>query len=251
MASTLGPKDQIQMQAQVLGAMAQILTVGALFAGLYYTWRNVQVLQEGQITERFTRAIEHLGSDKLQVRLGGLYALGRIARDSKVDQPFISCVICAYVREHARWEENPAPHKPPHDIQAALIILGRQTWARDPIRPWFDLSGTDLRGVDLCWAHLPDANFTGSHLEGARLVDAHLERAYFTNAHVQGADFTGAHLDNADLDGVIGLTEEQIQSARVTSLTCLPNHRPSVRTASPGGLTIDDRSSSHRGSMRS
>jgi hypothetical protein len=241
MGSTLGLKDQIQMQVQFLGAVAQILTVGALLAGLYFTWKNVHVLHEGQITERFTRSIEHLGSDKLQVRIGGLYALGRIARDSRADQPFISCVLCTYVRENARWDENCAPHPPAYDIQAALTILGSQTWAREPTRPWFDLSGTDLRGVDLCWAHLDDANFTGSHLEGARLVEAHMERAYFTNAHLQGANLTGANLsgakltganlDKADLDGVIGLTEEQIQSARVTpptSLTYLPNHRPSV-----------------------
>ena len=28
--------------------------------------------QEGQITDRFTKAIEQLGSDKLEVRLGGI-----------------------------------------------------------------------------------------------------------------------------------------------------------------------------------
>lgn len=65
-------------------------------------WRQVQVGREGQITERFTRAIEHLGKDKsLDERLGGIYALERIARDSPVDRRTITEVLTAYVRSHS------------------------------------------------------------------------------------------------------------------------------------------------------
>ncbi len=227
MALALGPKDRIQTETGILTTMAQILGGGALLAGLYFTWKNVQVLQEGQITERFTRSIEQLGSEKLQVRLGGICALGRIARDSRRDQHLISDILCAFAREHARWEESRAPRQLPCDIQAVLTILGSQPWARDPVRPWLDLSGTDLRGVDLCWAHLKGANFTESHLEGARFVDAHLEGAYFTDTHVEGADFRGACLDGADLVGAIGLTEEQIRAARITPTTRLLKRLPS------------------------
>jgi hypothetical protein len=230
MASGLGEKDRIQMEAEVLKTVAQILGGGGLLAGLYFTWKNVQVLHEGQITERFTRSIEHLGSDKLEVRLGGVYALGRIARDSKRDQPLITSILCAYIREHARWEGNRAPTKLPCDIQAALTLLGSQTWVRNPTRPWLDLSGTDLRGVDLCWAHLEAAIFKGSHLEGARLVEAHLEGAFFTDANVTGADLTGACLDDADLEGVVGLTEEQLDGAKISAATRLPKYLPSGQT---------------------
>ena len=52
---------------------------GALLVlGVVATWRQVQVSREGQITERFSRAIDHLGADKPDVRLGGLYTLERI-----------------------------------------------------------------------------------------------------------------------------------------------------------------------------
>jgi hypothetical protein len=58
-------------------ALAQILAGTALLLGLYFTWRGLQVNREGQITERFTRAIEQLGatyddnSKNLELRLGG------------------------------------------------------------------------------------------------------------------------------------------------------------------------------------
>ena len=37
------------------------------------------------MTDRYTKAIEQLGSDKLDVRIGGIYALERIALDSDKD----------------------------------------------------------------------------------------------------------------------------------------------------------------------
>lgn len=228
MAHRLGVKAQMDMEADLFRTVAQILGGGAFLAGFYFTWQNVQVLQEGQITERFTRSIEHLGSEKLQVRLGGIYALGRIARDSRSDQPFISQVLCAYVREHAHWKEDRPPSRPPCDIQAALTILASQNWARHPVRPWLDLSEADLRRADLCWAHLELANFCGSHLEEAGLVDAHLEGAFFTHAELSGANLTGAYLDKADLEDAIGLTEEQLQGARSTAGARLPNRLPSA-----------------------
>jgi hypothetical protein len=57
--------------------------------------------REGQITERFTRAIDQLGNANLDIRLGGIYALERIARDSGDDHPQIVEVLTTYVREHA------------------------------------------------------------------------------------------------------------------------------------------------------
>jgi len=44
--------------------------------------RTLETTREGQITERFTRAIDQLGHAHLDVRLGGIYGLERIARDS-------------------------------------------------------------------------------------------------------------------------------------------------------------------------
>ena len=47
---------------------------------------TLRISQEGQITERFTKAIDQLGNkDSLAVRVGGIYALERIARDSERD----------------------------------------------------------------------------------------------------------------------------------------------------------------------
>jgi hypothetical protein len=69
--------------------------------------RQVLVAQEGQITERFTRAIEQLGNERMEVRLVGIYALERIANDSDKDYWTIMETLTAYVRENAPWREQP------------------------------------------------------------------------------------------------------------------------------------------------
>lgn len=56
----IAPTDAEQKQALVI-MLAQILVGAALLSGLYFTWRTLQVNRESQITERFTRAIDHLG----------------------------------------------------------------------------------------------------------------------------------------------------------------------------------------------
>src|SRR5829696_516895 len=46
------------------------------------TRETLRITEQGQITERFTRAIDQLGETELEIRLGGIYALERIAKDS-------------------------------------------------------------------------------------------------------------------------------------------------------------------------
>ena len=50
------------------------------------------------MTERYTKAIEQLGEDKLDVRLGGIYSLERVARDSPRDHPTVMEVLTAFIR---------------------------------------------------------------------------------------------------------------------------------------------------------
>ncbi|MEH2261428.1 hypothetical protein [Nostoc sp.] len=63
--------------------------------------RNAASAQDKQITERFAKAIEQLGNEKIEVRLGAIYTLERIAKDSKDDHWTIMEVLTAFVRENA------------------------------------------------------------------------------------------------------------------------------------------------------
>jgi uncharacterized protein YjbI with pentapeptide repeats len=196
-------------------ARGRLLTLGAgLFAAaaLIFTARNFTLSREGQVTDRYTKAIEQLGSDKLDVRIGGIYALERIARDSARDHPTVMEVLTAFIREHSReWAawlpEHPPPGDPepqrpaPPDVQAALTVVGRRDAKRD-IRV-ADLTGADLRGADLAGLNLRKANLTRVNLAGADLPRPDLRGPDLTDAVLREADLRDADLSDGDLRGTI------------------------------------------------
>jgi hypothetical protein len=99
------------LQAARDAARGRLVAFGAgLFAAgaLIYTARNFSLARQGQVTDRYTKAIEQLGPDKgLDVRIGGIYALERVARDSAKDQPTVMEVLTAFIREHSREQWPP------------------------------------------------------------------------------------------------------------------------------------------------
>ena len=206
-------------------ARGRLLTLGAgLFAAgaLVFTALNFRLLQRnseqadqwqrrtyeqaerGQVTDRFTKAIEQLGSEKLDVRIGGIYALERIARDSEKDHPAVMEVLTAFIREHSR-EPWPAPDPASRvqalstrpDVRVAATVVGRRDAKRDIQR--IDLTGAFLWSVDLTGASLRNALLVGADLTGADLTDADLTGAFLAGAHLSAAHLSRVHLDGADL----------------------------------------------------
>lgn len=201
----------------------------AVLYGVYQSWQritiaedNLKVSQEGQITERFTRAIDQLGNKKMEIRLGGIYSLERISTESDKDYWPIVEILNAYIRENSSVEvsrnkkitqlpmeiqskeytasESPDVRKISSDIQAILTVIGRRKYSfRKGEDKRLELQGTYLQNADLIGAHFEGANFEGAHLEGANFEGAHLKGAIFKKARLEGAKFRRAHLEGADL----------------------------------------------------
>ena len=69
--SAMSAAELLKAKNDVRTTLLQGLAGGFLFVGLYLTYRTIQVNREGQITERFTRAIDQLGDGgELNVRWG-------------------------------------------------------------------------------------------------------------------------------------------------------------------------------------
>ncbi len=222
---------QIALSGQV--TLVQIITALLVLAGLYWTSRrvvatedNVRVAEEGHITDRFTKAIAHLGADKMAIRLGGIYALERIAKDSEKDHGPIMEILTAYVRENAPRQEEvipPAAEKMPTDIQAILTVIGRrETTGKNRGNDRLDLISTQLVWADLRGANLGDANLGGARLDGADLFGATLIWANLDDANLGGAKLFEANLEAADLRGAKNLTAEQVLSTRNWCKAWLP-----------------------------
>jgi uncharacterized protein YjbI with pentapeptide repeats len=229
----LPPAERVKAENDVRTTLLQGVAGLLLLVGAIATWRQLRVSREGQITERFTKAIDQLDHAKaLEVRLGAIYALERIARDSERDHWPIMEVLTAYVREHAAWKEpEEEQFKPAPDIQAILSVLRRRarTLGREEYQT-LDLTETDLRvaalarahleGAALSRAHLDDAVLFATHLERAFLVEAHLARALLVAAYLEGAHLVEARLEYAVLRGArlkgANLTGAYLEGANLT-----------------------------------
>jgi hypothetical protein len=69
--------------------------------------RTLDVTRREQVSDRYLRAVEQLGSDVLEVRIGAIYALERVTADSARDQPIVMAVLSAFIRERSRAMANP------------------------------------------------------------------------------------------------------------------------------------------------
>jgi hypothetical protein len=195
----LSARDQLELQNQMRQTLALLLGVAAILAALALLGRRVaageratlaalQAGEEGRRHERFTRAVGQLADERLEVRLGAIYALEQLSGEAPRHGGAILEVLCAYVRERAAWEPSrPAAPRLPTDVQAVLSVIGRRAVQAD--EPRLDLRRTDLRGADL----------NGVRLARAMLFEAHLENATLQAADLSGADLRSAHLDHADL----------------------------------------------------
>jgi membrane protein implicated in regulation of membrane protease activity len=189
------PDARLQAASSFRTAFVAGLAGLAALGSLVMASRTYRLTQQGQITDRYTKAIEQLGSDKLDVRLGGIYALERIAVDSRRDHPTVVEVLGAFVRERSQPAEN-GPIGSATDPRAAATVLGRlpETGVARG-----NLAGARLAGADLEWANLEGADLREADLRGANLMEANLRRANLNGAALGGADLAGANLEGATL----------------------------------------------------
>ena len=242
----LEPVERVQAQAERLKLQNDVRTTLlqgvaglAILAGGALAWRQLQVTREGQITERYTRAIDQLGRDEPEIVLGAIYALERIARDSAPDRIPVGEVLAAYIRRHAPWppqppaqlesdaaiEQLPPLRERAPTVQAALTVLGRSGFGAflavrkgysrsefvsleatpgDPYRSSniFEIPGYLTAGRrDLARTDLRRAELAGAELQYANLAETHLEAADMTGAHLPGANLARANLTGANLRG--------------------------------------------------
>ena len=213
--------------------LAGLVGVGAL--GTFWlnsrvyrvTARTFDVTERGHVTDRYSKAIEQLGSESIAMRLGGIYALEQLAAetDKARDRATVVQVISAFARVHSdpihqyREHNGTAPaveetnmdpdelrrradlfvrsmNRTPEDVQAALTVLGRLPSDSDARGP--DLSGACLRRAKLSRGNCDRANFRDADLTGAWFYDSKVGHSNLRNANLTEAELGGANLECAN-----------------------------------------------------
>jgi Pentapeptide repeats (8 copies) len=250
---------QGQLANNVRSSLLQVLAGLAVASGAIATWRQVRISREGQITDRFTRAVDQLGSQSVDVRVGGLYALERIAKDSVPDRTAIQFLMGAFVRNHAKWpvtapDGQQEPTEPVDDrlaslrtrapdVQVAMAILGRRL--PSPGQRTLTLTRVDLRGLSLKGAHLNGAELTSAWLDNADLTATDLSQASMVGSHLIGANLSRANLSQADLRGAnlndAILEDTVLTDAKADTSTIWPTNFNAQRRRELGVIEVGDK----------
>jgi hypothetical protein len=279
-----------------------LLGLAGVFGGPIVLWRSYSAHQQAMIakenhyTSLFTKAVELLGTTRevidtihdltthtggkreqftrtepnLEVRLGAIYALERIARDSERDHWPIMEVLSAYVRNPQNcgrpihlneqqlserdsfrsWlAELPDPRV---DIQAVLSVIGRRPGHRRAYerrrKLRLDFEGATLQGIKLV-GDFSDAIFDQCHMQNATIHDALLDRATFIATQLQGvncslSEFTAARFSSTKLQwsdfSRCSLVNTRFQNSdlRASRLDEIDGRGTSFQSSNLDGVTI-------------
>jgi uncharacterized protein YjbI with pentapeptide repeats len=212
--SPADPDDKINFVTTI----AQLVGGFALLSGLiftYYTVRSAQdtleLQREGQVTDRFSRAVGQLESTDESVRVGAILSLERIAHDSERDRLTSWTVILNFIRSRrlAYYVQERGGKDKANDVQTALDALSRlgEIVSDKGKSRANDLSGTVLTDAKLMGGSLRNVEFTGAWMNRSYMVNCdmagvlayktHFDDAVFAMTPLQHANFSGAVLKDA------------------------------------------------------
>lgn len=259
--------------AGMVAALGGVIAVPFTFLRTKNARDNTEIQFRGQITDRINKAVEGLGATKvvkqqrrdqegnltyerhadgsrnytrpvmievtepnMEVRIGAIYALERIAQDSLRDHIQIMEILCAYVREKAPvkkvsvskvalyketienvetgqfrlWDNTnpvrPFEIRPRADIETALKVLGsnrKPHWEKNQFGEptLFNLNNSGLTGADLSHLDLSFFSFRRSDLTGASLQYAKTFGAVFSDAILDSTRFDHATFRHSKVAG--------------------------------------------------
>jgi hypothetical protein len=150
---------------------------------------NRKLTEDKNLTDRFVKAAEMLADrDRLEARLAGIYALGRIARDSPEDHWTVMQLLIAFIED--RTDESTIFAK---DIPAALNVIGKRNVENNPKL----VTGTGHQSVARLEFHIAYLHFSKLFL--LNFDRASLKYVDLSRSLLRGVSFKGASFSNYSL----------------------------------------------------
>jgi len=217
------------------GLIAALLGAPFLIWGTILKHQTVRTQQEGHMTDRIAKAVEMLGTEKtdlrheaddagnllrdkdgrlfavertlanLEVRIGAILSLERIAQDSTTfdkgrDHVRVMEILCTYIRENA---PNSKPRETPRaDIETALQVLARRTVQQRQIE--FEWRNQENTQTDSPYMRSNIPTEKAGYLPWLQRIDRNLGyRLNLSSANLSGLFVKDGDFSNALFNGTI------------------------------------------------
>ena len=247
------PKERFEVENEARKTVAQILSALFFFGTLFFTWQSYELSKKQAVSTMFATAVTQIAHENIEVRLGGIFSLESISRDSPDYYWPAMELLTAYVRRRSSWPEEDlftgideevcrqstsddvaygacqcdkknsaylarkvnANSPIPSDIQAVLSVLGRRKQEYEKAEQRLDLRHADLRGADMKMLHFERTLFAGSNISNAELNGSFLLGADLTDVVAIETLFGHSQLQGATLEGILG-TEANFYQANLS-----------------------------------
>lgn len=222
----------------LLGSFVTALLGGIAVASGAIAYQDYVTAKDKHASDVMSRAAELLGSENMATRLGGIYALSRLAKTSEIDYLPVFGVLTGFLRMNygkgkgrmpvAPQATQPGKSRCPVEVQVILEIVGERSQKR--------LEGSNCH--DLSYVHLQDAWCARCDFSSVYFWETDFENVEFTCADLTNADFTGAVLRDCNfteavVDGLIvcgaslgsstGFSQDMIDRMKGDASTLLPS----------------------------
>jgi hypothetical protein len=230
-------------------AIGLYLTAENLRATQKATAENLELIRDGQISDRYSRAVAMLGDrNSLEVRLGGIYALAGIAERSVKDNSDkgkpeiyywpILMLYTDFLRERYPWN---SPWKGSGDFggrpqtadsSAILASIGKLNGLVEMDREldlgytylkqaW--LKSANFKKLSIAYVNLQQAKFINVQLNGSNLKDSCLRQAEFTEeTDLTDVIFIKSNIIGANFEKTKGLKLDQLRKVIWDDTTVFP-----------------------------
>lgn len=162
---------------------------------------QLELSRKSQIDERFKNAIEHLGSEKEPIILGGIAELNQIARENPNNYAeVVFNIMTSFIRSSTDVYKKKADDFSPTIIQTIINYLFKSKDEED--NPYNGLKG-NLSNCNLISIDIDNVNFSGFDLSfslfpmrinDVNFSDANLGKSQFSISRIKSSNFSGANL---------------------------------------------------------
>ena len=220
-------ENKLKIEFSLIGS-ALIAIIGLKFFLHRLEKQEEQIdLQRKQRTDdRFTTAVELLGSSETSARTGAIYSLYHLAIEDKKYRKEVAQILCSHIRSKTNEPDYKEEHKdrPSNEIQTTIDLLLKdkdgnkglycQDFAKRKSFPQANFEYAYLVKADFRSAQCQGANFNRAQCQEAKFNEAQCQKADFWVAQCQGVDFWDAQCQGADF------YEAQCQGADFLNAQC-------------------------------
>ena len=216
-------ENKLKIEFSLIGsALIAIIGLKLFLHRLEKQEKQIDLQRKQRTDDRFTTAVNLLGSSETSARTGAIYSLYHLSIEDKKYRKEVAQILCSHIRSKTNEPDYQKEHKdrPSNEIQSTIDLLLKDKDGNKGLYCQDFAKENSFPKVNFEYTYLVKANFYEAQCQGADFNHAQCQGADFDYAQCQGADFLNAQCQAAKFNAAQcqGATfiRAQCQGARVS-----------------------------------